>query len=116
MFSGYIFDVEGTLVDSVPQNLRSLQEALEEAGIDVPYEALQLYSGLDGNQTLQIIAPDLDDALRAQILHGQAQIYESKYLHTVKARLRDGTQLQLQGAADRDGCYGGEHFVNPLDR
>ena len=46
MFSGYIFDVEGTLVDSVPQNLRSLQEALEEAGIDVPYEALQLYSGL----------------------------------------------------------------------
>ena len=85
MFSGYIFDVEGTLVDSVPQNLRSLQEALEEAGIDVPYEALQLYSGLDGNQTLQIIAPDLDDALRAQILHGQAQIYESKYLHTVKA-------------------------------
>ena len=46
MFSGYIFDVEGTLVDSVPQNLRSLHEALEEAGIDVPYEALQLY-GLD---------------------------------------------------------------------
>ena len=85
MFSGYIFDVEGTLVDSVLQNLRSLQEALEEAGINVPYEALQLYSGLDGNQTPQIIAPDLDDALRAQILHGQAQIYESKYLHTVKA-------------------------------
>ena len=37
MFSGYIFDVEGTLVDSVPQNLRSLQEALEQAGIDIPY-------------------------------------------------------------------------------
>jgi beta-phosphoglucomutase-like phosphatase (HAD superfamily) len=68
MFSGYIFDVEGTLVDSVPQTLRSLQEALEDAGIDVPYEALQLYSGLDGNQTLQIIAPDLNDALRTQIL------------------------------------------------
>jgi HAD superfamily hydrolase (TIGR01509 family) len=34
MFSGYIYDVEGTLVDSVPQNLRSLQEALDEAGID----------------------------------------------------------------------------------
>jgi phosphoglycolate phosphatase-like HAD superfamily hydrolase len=29
MFSGFIFDVEGTLVDSVPQNLRSLQDALE---------------------------------------------------------------------------------------
>ena len=85
MFSGYIFDVEGTLVDSVPQNLRSLQEALERAGIDMPYAALQLYSGLDGNQTLQIIAPDLDEALRKQILHDQAHIYETKYLHTVKA-------------------------------
>ena len=29
MFSGFIFDVEGTLVDSVPENLRSLQDALE---------------------------------------------------------------------------------------
>ena len=49
MFSGYIFDVEGTLVDSVPQNLLSLQEALEDAGVDMSYAALQLYSGLDGN-------------------------------------------------------------------
>ena len=85
MFAGYIFDVEGTLVDSVPQNLRSLQEALEQAGIELPYAALQLYSGLDGNQTLQIIAPDLDEARRKQILQDQAQIYETKYLHSVKA-------------------------------
>jgi beta-phosphoglucomutase-like phosphatase (HAD superfamily) len=36
MFSGYIFDVEGTLVDSVRQNLWSLQEALDRAGISLP--------------------------------------------------------------------------------
>ena len=29
-YSGYIFDVEGTLVDSVPQALLSLQESLAE--------------------------------------------------------------------------------------
>jgi phosphoglycolate phosphatase-like HAD superfamily hydrolase len=85
MFAGYIFDVEGTLVDSVPQNLRSRQEALERAGIDLPYAALQLYSGLDGNQTLQILAPHLDEARRKQILQDQAHIYETKYLHSVKA-------------------------------
>ena len=33
MFSGFIFDVEGTLVDSVAQNLKSQQEALERFGI-----------------------------------------------------------------------------------
>jgi HAD superfamily hydrolase (TIGR01509 family) len=85
MFSGYIFDVEGTLVDSVPQNLRSLQEALEEAGLDVPYATLQLYSGLDGDQTLQIIAPDFEQARRKEILNAKAKIYETKYLHSVKA-------------------------------
>jgi HAD superfamily hydrolase (TIGR01549 family) len=85
MFSGYIFDVEGTLVDSVPQNLRSLQEALEQAGLDFPYATLQLYSGLDGDQTLQIIAPDLEHARRKKILSAQGKIYETKYLHSVKA-------------------------------
>jgi beta-phosphoglucomutase-like phosphatase (HAD superfamily) len=37
MFSGFIFDVEGTLVDSVAQNLKSQQEALERFGHQVPY-------------------------------------------------------------------------------
>jgi beta-phosphoglucomutase-like phosphatase (HAD superfamily) len=40
MFAGFIFDVEGTLVDSVPQNLRSLQDALERHGYRVPYQTL----------------------------------------------------------------------------
>ncbi|WP_342712749.1 hypothetical protein AAFG13_17275 [Bradyrhizobium sp. B124] len=40
MFSGFIFDVEGTLVDSVPQNLRSLQDALERSGYRIPYQTL----------------------------------------------------------------------------
>jgi hypothetical protein len=26
LFSGFIFDVEGTLIDCIPQNLQSLQE------------------------------------------------------------------------------------------
>jgi beta-phosphoglucomutase-like phosphatase (HAD superfamily) len=85
MFSGYIFDVEGTLVDSVPCNLRSFQEALGQAGLSVPFATLQLYSGLDGDQTLQIIAPDMCETQRAQIVVAHAWIYETKYLHSVKA-------------------------------
>jgi hypothetical protein len=59
-FSGYIFDVEGTLVDCVREDLLSLQESLADFGLTVPYDVLQLYSGLDGDQTLQLVAPDLD--------------------------------------------------------
>ena len=49
MFTGVIFSVEGTLVESVPQNLRSLGEALKSFGDEIPKETLQLYSGLPQN-------------------------------------------------------------------
>jgi HAD superfamily hydrolase (TIGR01549 family) len=84
-FAGYIFDVEGTLVDSVQQNLLSLQETLADFGKGVPYEALQLYSGLDGDQTLQLVAPDLTEADRKRVLEAQGKLYERKYLASVKA-------------------------------
>ena len=84
-FSRYIFDVEGTLVDSVQQNLLSLQVCLADFGISVPYELLQLYSGLDGDQTLQLVAPDLNAPERQVVLEAQGRMYEAKYLGSVKA-------------------------------
>jgi beta-phosphoglucomutase-like phosphatase (HAD superfamily) len=77
------------LVDTVPQHLRSFAEALAQAGFEVPYETLQPYSGLDGNQTLQILGPKLGDRLRQEILHAHARIFETKYLSGVKAFPRD---------------------------
>jgi HAD superfamily hydrolase (TIGR01549 family) len=122
MFAGYIFDVEGTLVDSVPQNLRSLQEALQRAGIDMPLAELQLYSGLDGDQTLQIIAPDLDEGRRKQILQDQARVYETKYLHSVKAfrGVREVFEALTEGGgrlALATDCKGPElkHYLSLLD-
>lgn len=84
MFSGFIFDVEGTLIDSVPQNLRSLQDALERFGYRVPYQTLQLYSGLDGDQTLQLAIPDASEKERKELLKVQGTIYERDYLSSVK--------------------------------
>jgi phosphoglycolate phosphatase-like HAD superfamily hydrolase len=83
-FAGYIFDVEGTLVDSVQQNLLSLQEALADLGIGVAYEILQLYTGLDGDQTLQLVAPELAAADRKKVLEAKGKLYERKYLADVK--------------------------------
>jgi phosphoglycolate phosphatase-like HAD superfamily hydrolase len=84
-FSGYIFDVEGTLVDSVRQNLLSLQDALAEHREAVAYEVLQLYSGLDGDQTLQLVAPDLSGEERTKVLELQGKLYEANYLASVTA-------------------------------
>ena len=81
MFAGFIFDVEGTLVDSLPQNLRSLQDALERHGYRVPYQTLQLYSGLDGDQTLQLVVPDA--AEEEKLLKEHSAIYESARISIV---------------------------------
>src|SRR5947208_11656311 len=90
-FSGYIFDVEGTLVDCVRQNLLSLQESLANFGATVPYEILQLYSGLDGDETLQLIAPAMSAEERKTVLEAEEKIYNGKYLAMAKpfAGVRD---------------------------
>lgn len=84
MFQGFVFDVEGTLVDSVPQNLRSLQDALERSGYRVPIQTLQLYSGLDGDQTLQLLIPEASSDERHVILMDQGAIYGRDYLPSVR--------------------------------
>jgi phosphoglycolate phosphatase-like HAD superfamily hydrolase len=83
--SGYIFDVEGTLVDCVREDLLSLQETLADFGVTVPYDVLQLYSGLDGDQALQLVAPDLDAGERKRVMEAQSKLYEARYLRNVKA-------------------------------
>jgi phosphoglycolate phosphatase-like HAD superfamily hydrolase len=85
LFSGFIFDVEGTLIDCIPQNLQSLQETLADFGVPVPYEVLQLYSGMDGDETLRIIAPDLDEVSRKKLMKAQGERYQRKFLPTVRA-------------------------------
>src|ERR1700750_3216770 len=84
MFAGFIFDVEGTLVDSVFQNMRSLQDALEKSGYRVPIQTLHLYSGLDGDQTLQLVIPEATLPERRLIFKEQGAIFESDYLASVK--------------------------------
>jgi HAD superfamily hydrolase (TIGR01549 family) len=121
-FSGYIFDVEGTLVDSVHQNLLSLQDALAEFGVSVAYEVLQPYSGLDGDQTLQLVVPNLDHRERTKVLEVQGKLYEANHLGNVKAftgvrdvfkaLIEDGGRIAL--ATD---CKGPElkHYLSLLN-
>jgi HAD superfamily hydrolase (TIGR01509 family) len=85
MFSGYIFDVEGTLIDCVPQTLLSIQATLKDWGILTPYETLQLCSGLDGDETLSIVAPRLNPQERKRLKEADGRRYEEFYLPKVKA-------------------------------
>jgi HAD superfamily hydrolase (TIGR01549 family) len=98
-FVGYIFDVEGTLVDCVPQTILSLQKSLSDIGLTIPYETLQLYVGLDGDQALQLVAPDLDTSARKRVLANRASHYRQTYLGDVEAfrGVRDMLQSLKKG-------------------
>jgi phosphoglycolate phosphatase-like HAD superfamily hydrolase len=101
MFEGFIFDVEGTLLDSVSQNQRSLQDALEKSGYRVPIQTLRLYSGLDGDQTLQLTVPDASGPERVAILEDRREIYERDYLPSV--RPLEGARDVIRILAERGG-------------
>ena len=67
----------GHWFDSVPRDTLSLQELLGKLETTVPYELLQLYSGLDGDQTLQFVAPDLPAEERKKVLEVLEERFKS---------------------------------------
>jgi phosphoglycolate phosphatase-like HAD superfamily hydrolase len=85
MSTAYIFDVEGTLIDCVPEILQCWGETLAAFGIAVPSVHLQLMSGMDGDEMLAALAPSLDQRARKDVLTAQDQRYRAIYLPRVRA-------------------------------
>ena len=81
-----IFDVEGTLVDCVPQTLESWRETLADFGCSFSLEELQKFSGMDGRAMLDVLLRD-KDALKAknEIINAQGERYRAKFLSKVRA-------------------------------
>lgn len=79
-----IFDLEGTLVDCVPQTLQSWQRALGESLFDFCIDQLQAYSGMDAGQMLARLLPGRSTALKRDILRRQRLLYREQYLHGVQ--------------------------------
>src|SRR3982074_1023966 len=85
MSAAYIFDGEGTLIDCVPDVLKSWSETLAALGVSVPAADLQLMSGMDGDEMLGTLAPGLDEHARKKILTAQGERYRTLYLPRVRA-------------------------------
>ncbi len=110
MFKAVIFDIDGTLVDSVDLHAQAWQEAFQHYGKDVPFEQVRAQIGKGADQLLPVFfsSDELDrfgdelDALRSTL-------YQQQYLPKVKAfprvrelflRLRqDGADIALASSA-----------------
>ena len=113
MIKALIFDVDGTLVDSVAIHAKAWQEAFEEFGYAVPFEDLRGQIGKGGDELMPVFLSE--DEIKASGEHLKArrsEILTQKYLPKIKAfpkvralfeRLRgDGITIALASSAKGD--------------
>ena len=80
-----IFDVDGTLVDSVPQHARAWVEAFAHFGYDVSFEAMRAQIGKGGDQILPTVVPESRlDAQGKAISEFRARVFRERYLDSVR--------------------------------
>jgi len=107
-----LFDVDGTLIDSVDQHARAWTNALNYFGVAASYEAVRAQIGKGGDQLLPVFVPKarlarIEDALNAY----RQEIFKRDELPTIRPlphvgdlflRLRrDGKRVVLASSAHR---------------
>lgn len=118
MTAAAIFDVDGTLIDSVDQHASAWQAAMRAFGRNPPYGVVRAQIGKGGDQLLPVFFPEEEIAARgAEIEARRAEIYRRDHLPKVRAfprtralfeRVRaDGKRIAIASSAPGDelGCY-----------
>lgn len=86
MKKAVIFDVDGTLVDSVDLHARAWQEALRHFGKEVPFEDVREQIGKGGDQLMPVFLPkEQVEKQGEEIEKFRKDLFQKKYLSQVKA-------------------------------
>jgi HAD superfamily hydrolase (TIGR01509 family) len=113
MLKAVIFDIDGTLVDSVDFHARAWQETFRRYGREVPFEAVRHQIGKGGDQLMPVFLPEDEIAERGEEIETfRKELFRREYLPSVQAfpavrdlfeRLRhDGKRIALASSAKGD--------------
>jgi len=108
-----IFDVDGTLVDSVDLHAQSWQDAFREYGRDVPFDDIRSQIGKGGDQLMpEFLSEDDIEAFGEELEERRGVILKERYLPKVEAfpgvralfeHLRaEGLRIALASSAKED--------------
>lgn len=110
--SAFIFDVEGTLIDSALVTLQCWSETLADIGYKVSVADLHPYSGMDGKRMLRRLLNRHDPKLLEHVVKLQAERYRAHHLGHTRAfpglrRLfttitSGGAKIALATSCDKD--------------
>jgi HAD superfamily hydrolase (TIGR01549 family) len=79
-----VFDVEGTLIDCVPQTIECWRQTLARRGFVFQPEELHRYSGMDAKLMLAKLLPEADNDLKQELLDEQGKSYSKQFMPTAK--------------------------------
>jgi len=108
-----IFDIDGTLVDSVDLHAQAWQEAFRDFGHEIDYGAIRRQIGKGGDQLMPVFLSEEELRAKGEALEKhRTAIFKEKYLPRVTSfpgvralfeRLRgDGKQIVLASSAKKD--------------
>ncbi len=90
----FLFDLDGTLVDSVYQHVLAWRDALEEAGMPLSVWRIHRRIGMSGSLFVSALARETRQRLSAE------QVERMQYLHAVAFRRYSDQVRPLPGAAE----------------
>lgn len=101
MPSAVIFDVDGTLIDSVDLHAKAWQDAFREFGHEIAFDAIRGQIGKGGDQLLPVFLPRAELDTQGKALESRrGQILKERYLPQIKPfpKVRDLLQrIQADG-------------------
>ena len=108
-----IFDVDGTLIDSVDLHARAWQEALAHFGHRVAFEEVRAQIGKGGDQLLPVFLSQDEVSLKGETIEQwRGDLWKSEYLKRVRpfpavrelfqALLRRGMRIALASSSKKD--------------
>ena len=86
MLKAIIFDVDGTLIDSVDAHAEAWQRAFAEHGVELDYDAVRSQIGKGGDQLLPVFLPDDEvEGKGARIDERRSDLVKNDYIDGLKA-------------------------------
>jgi HAD superfamily hydrolase (TIGR01549 family) len=80
-----IFDIDGTLVDTVDLHARAWQQALARFGKDLPYDEVRAQIGKGGDQLLAtLLSPEELERIGEEVDDYRTSLYQREYLPLAK--------------------------------